>query len=138
MQSIVPVTRKHLAVIATVGFALVLSACSGGASPASTGQSGGTVTFAQEVGAPPTYIFPMEDGANSGNNNITYLQPLMWRPLYWFGHSNSQAPTINYSLSLAKPPVWSNGGKTVTMNLLHYLVQPPAWRVADKVQLVRL
>ncbi len=114
------IMRRHWLLGAAVGFALVLSACSGAASPKSTTQSGGTVTFAQQVGAPPTYIFPLEDGANSGNNNITYLQPLMWRPLYWFGHSNSQAPTINYSLSLAKPPVWSNGGKTATITLLPY------------------
>lgn len=89
------------------------------ASASSSG--GGTVTFAQQAGSTPTYIFPLEDGANSGNNNITYLQPLMWRPLYWFGHSNSDLPTINYSLSLAKAPVWSNGGRTVTINLVHYL-----------------
>lgn len=108
--------------MAAAAGAAVLASVSGQAvgRASSSSPSGGTVTFAQEVGSPPTYIFPIEDGANSGNNNITYLQPEMWRPLYWYGHSNSQLPTINYPLSLAKPPVWSNGGKTVTIKLLHY------------------
>ncbi|HEY6538576.1 MAG TPA: ABC transporter substrate-binding protein [Candidatus Dormibacteraeota bacterium] len=106
---------------ALFGLAISLSASVMTQASASGSKNGGTVTFAQEIGAPPTYIFPLEDGANSGNNNITYLQPLMWRPLFWFGHSNSDLPTINYSLSLAKAPTWSNGGRTVTVNLNHYL-----------------
>jgi len=105
---------------ATAALVVVASACGATAAKPVSRSSGGTVTFAEEIGAPPTYIFPIEDGANSGNNNITYLQPEMWRPLYWFGHANSQAPTINYSLSLAKAPVWSDGGKTATITLNHY------------------
>ena len=68
---------------------------------------------------PPTYIFPLYNGANSGNDNITYLQPLMWLPLYWFGHPDNAPATINYPLSMAAPPVYSNGGRTVTMKLKH-------------------
>jgi peptide/nickel transport system substrate-binding protein len=83
--------------------------------------SGGIITFAEQPGEPPTYIFPLYDGANSGNNNITYLQPLMWKPLYWFGHTQSSLPTINYTYSMADPPVFSDGGKTVTMTLKHYM-----------------
>jgi peptide/nickel transport system substrate-binding protein len=78
------------------------------------------VTFAEQPGSPPTYIFPLYDGANSGNNNITYLQPLMWLPLYWFGHSNTSAATVNYPLSMAYPPVFTNDDKTVTMKLKKY------------------
>src|SRR5579863_21048 len=83
--------------------------------------SGGVVTFAEQPGSPPTYIFPLYNGANSGNNNITYLQPQMWLPLYWFGHPTNSAATINYKLSMAEPPVFSNGGKTITMKLKHYV-----------------
>jgi peptide/nickel transport system substrate-binding protein len=114
------VFRKQSMLALAAGLAIMISACAATAARPVSRTSGGTVTFAQEVGAPPTYIFPLEDGANSGNNNITYLQPEMWRPLYWFGHSNSQLPTINYSLSMAKAPVWSNGGKTATITLLDY------------------
>ncbi len=98
----------------------VLAAC-GAPAPRGPAVPHGTVTFAEQPGSPPTYIFPLYDGAESGNNNITYLQPLMWRPLYWFGHPESTAPTINYTLSLANPPTFSNGGRTVTVTLKHYL-----------------
>jgi peptide/nickel transport system substrate-binding protein len=115
--------RRTLAVAAGLA-ALLLSACSGstGPGPSSGGkaQTGGIVTFAEQPGSPPTYIFPLYDGANSGNNNITYLQPLMWLPLYWFGHSNNEQATINYAASMAYPPVFSDGGRTVTMKLKNY------------------
>lgn len=115
------IVRKQWVWAAAAALAVVVSACGAAtvAKPAARA-SGGTVTFAEEVGSPPTYIFPLYDGANSGNNNITYLQPEFWRPLYWFGHSNSQLPTINYSLSLAKAPVWSNGGKTASITMRPY------------------
>jgi peptide/nickel transport system substrate-binding protein len=83
-------------------------------------QSGVTLTFAEQPGSPPTYIFPLYDGANSGNNNITYLQPLMWLPLYWFGHSDNPQATVNYPLSIANPAVFSNDNKTVTITLKKY------------------
>src|SRR5580693_4596154 len=85
--------RRALAMAAAVIAVLIASACSGSAgSTANSGkpQAGGIVTFAEQPGSPPTYIFPLYDGANSGNNNITYLQPLMWLPLYWFGHTNNE------------------------------------------------
>jgi peptide/nickel transport system substrate-binding protein len=115
--------RRILAAAAAVGLAtLVLSACSSSATSGHSGkaQTGGTVTFAEQPGSPPTYLFPLYDGENSGNNNITYLQPLMWLPLYWFGHSQNDQATINYPLSMAYPPVFSNGGETVTMKLKKY------------------
>ncbi len=83
--------------------------------------NGGKLTFAEQPGTAPTYIFPLYDGANSGNNNITYLQPLMWRPLYWFGHPDSPAATVNWSYSLAQRPVFSDGDKTITMKLKHFM-----------------
>ena len=105
--------------------ALLLAACSGsgGSGNGSAGgkaQSGGVVTFAEQPGSTPTYIFPLYNGANSGNDDITYLQPLMWLPLYWFGHPDNEQATIDYKLSMADPPVFSNGGRTVTMTLKNY------------------
>jgi peptide/nickel transport system substrate-binding protein len=128
------VIKRFAAGLAMIlGLALVLSACggSGGGGNGGGGSStthasqgkptnGGELTFAEQPGSPPTYIFPLYDGANSGNNNIVYLQPLMWRPLYWFGHPNSSAATINYGYSLAKPAVFSDDNKTITMTLKHY------------------
>jgi peptide/nickel transport system substrate-binding protein len=105
--------------------ALLLAACSGGGgsgtgSAGGKPQSGGVVTFAEQPGSTPTYIFPLYNGANSGNDDITYLQPLMWLPLYWFGHPDNEQATINYKLSMADPPVFSDGGRTVTMTLKNY------------------
>ncbi len=103
--------------------ALGLFGAAGGASGAAASRpqsSGGVMTFAEQPGSPPTYIFPLYDGANSGNNNITYLQPLMWLPLYWFGHNDSPDATVNEPLSIGYPPVFSNGNKTVTIKLKRY------------------
>jgi peptide/nickel transport system substrate-binding protein len=114
--------RRALAFAAVAVAALIVSACSSSGSTAHSAkaQSGGTVTFAEQPGSPPTYIFPLYTGANGGNNNVTYLQPLMWLPLYWLGHPDSAQATINYQLSMANPPVFSNGDKTITMTLKNY------------------
>jgi peptide/nickel transport system substrate-binding protein len=115
--------RRLLAAAVAVAGVLVAAACtssSGGSNSSGKPQTGGTVTFAEQPGSTPTYIFPLYNGANSQNANITYLQPLMWLPLYWFGHSNNDQATINYPESMANPPVFSNGGKTVTMTLKKY------------------
>jgi peptide/nickel transport system substrate-binding protein len=111
--------------LAAVGLALaVLMAAetqTPGAVPAvPVSASSTTVTFAEQIDTPPSYIFPLYPGDASGNNNITFFQPLMWRPLYWFGHPNSSAPTVDYPLSLAYPPVFSPNGKTVIINLRKY------------------
>ncbi len=120
--------RRLVAGVAVLGGAVLLAAC--GTSPStprpspvarSASGSGGTVTFANQIGAPPTYIFPMYPIQDAQNSDITYFQPLLWRPLYWFGHEGTAAPTINYRLSLGYPPVLSNHGRTVTVRLRHYL-----------------
>jgi peptide/nickel transport system substrate-binding protein len=123
METGVKMRRRRQTFAAAIGLAaLLLSACSAstGSNAGGKPESGGIITFAEQPGSPPTYIFPLYDGANSGNNNITYLQPLMWLPLYWFGHSNNSQATINYPESMAYPPVFSDGGRTVTMKLKHY------------------
>lgn len=113
--------RASIAAAAVATAALMVSACSGSANSGSGKPvSGGTVTLAEGPGSPPTYIFPLYNGANSGNNNITLLQPLMWLPLYWFGHPNNDQATINYQLSMANPPQFSADGKTITMTLKSY------------------
>ena len=39
----------------------------------------------------------------------------MWRPLYWT--VNGTVPEIEPSMSIANPPVYSNGNKTVTISM---------------------
>ncbi len=78
---------------------------------------GGTVYWAEAPAATPNYIFPFASLAYFSVANLTQFQYLMYRPLYWFGQVTSPAPTVNYDLSLAAAPVWSNSNKTVTINL---------------------
>jgi peptide/nickel transport system substrate-binding protein len=109
--------------VATVAV-LTLAACGssgGGTSSTSTGgsaQQGGTAYWAEATQAVPNYIFPFASLQFFSVANLSQFQILMYRPLYWFGKGNT--PNINYSLSLGKPPVYSNGGKTVKVTLKPY------------------
>ncbi len=93
----------------------VASGFAGIPAPAAKHVPGGTVTFGMAAGATPTYIFPIVPGAQSSVYTISYFQSLFWRPLWWtpVGH----ALDVNYPLSLAKKPIFSNGNKTVTINM---------------------
>ncbi len=94
----------------------LLAAPTTGASPTkSASANGGTVTFAEEPGAAPVYIFPLYPLADYSNNNTAELQTLLYEPLYWFGKGNTL--NINEQLSMASPPVYSDNNTTVTINL---------------------
>jgi peptide/nickel transport system substrate-binding protein len=80
--------------------------------------SGGTASFAELPGTPPNYIFPLEQLQYYAFNNIEFLQYLLWRPLYMYGVGTS--PVLNQPLSLAYPPVFTNGDATVTITLKPY------------------
>ena len=94
-------------------FALGLAAC-GGNSSVSTSNNG-VVTFAEQPGANPDYIFPLANGSNLLTVNVQQFQYMMYRPLYWFG-DNGQ-PVLNSGLSLADPPVYSKGNTVVTIKM---------------------
>ena len=102
---------------------IALGACSSSSSStpsaAATPVSGGTATFAEQPDITPNYIFPFTCSAYISVSNLNLFQYLMYRPLYWFG-TGSQ-PTVNTTKSLANLPVWSNGGKTVTITLKHFM-----------------
>ncbi len=78
-------------------------------------QHAGTVTWAERPGLGPTWILPLVTAVADGVNNVTEFEYEMWRPLYWFG--NGVEPTELAAMSLASPPVWSDGDKTVTITL---------------------
>jgi peptide/nickel transport system substrate-binding protein len=101
--------------------AMALAACTSTSSSApttGTPQSGGTATFAEQPADTPNYIFPFTSSAYISVSNLNLFQYLMYRPLYWFG--NGSQPTVNKTKSLANLPVWSNGGKTVTITLKNF------------------
>ena len=106
-----------------VASVIALGACSSSSSSSSsatgTPVSGGTATFAELPADTPNYIFPFTSSAYISVSNLNLFQYLLYRPLYWFGTGNQ--PTVNAIKSLANVPVWSNGGKTVTITLKHFM-----------------
>jgi len=125
----IPRRARTLAVCAVAG-ALGLAACSGAGSsgsvssvsgafgsvpPAGGTPHAGTITWAESPGWAPTWIFPVTPSADTTGGTILHFQEESWRPLYWF--PNGVAPTLVPSMSLAYPPAYSNGDKTVTVRL---------------------
>jgi peptide/nickel transport system substrate-binding protein len=107
-----------VAVVAAL--ALGAAGCgSSSSSPASTAGAkvkGGTVTWAELPSTAPNYIFPFMTLAYFSVANSQDFQYQMYRPLYWFGGNNT-SPTVDYALSPANAPVYTNGGKTIVINL---------------------
>lgn len=122
-----PVT---LLAVGAVAAAMGLAACSkaapsgsvnstsgafGSVPPASGTAHAGTLTWAESPGTAPTWILPVTPGANYSTGTINTFQYEMWRPLYWYG--NGVRPVEVPSMSLANPPVYSDGDKTVTVRM---------------------
>ncbi|MCL1898605.1 MAG: ABC transporter substrate-binding protein [Micrococcales bacterium] len=116
-------TRSLLAAVAITG-TMVLAACGGGSDPKdpSASPSSGSQTAAGEPvsGGHATYAIPYAQSwmlpiwnVGTGIGNFCTLQS--WQPLYWFG--NDGAAQVNYDLSVAEEPVFSDDGKTVTIKL---------------------
>jgi peptide/nickel transport system substrate-binding protein len=113
-------TRRLAAVAAVAVAAMVAAGCSSSSSSAPPAggqpQKGGTATVAFLTGSVPNWIFPFVPIAYYSVYNSSQFQDMMYRPLYMFGN-NGQATTVNYPISPANAPVYSNGGKTVTINM---------------------
>ncbi len=127
--------RALTALVLVVIAVLALSACggSGGSSgggvtgsltspgqygklpPPGTPTHGGTITYGQLNGLTPNYIFPIVPSGNASTYTEQWQQ-IMWLPLYNnFAYGSS--PGVNYKLSVGKKPVFSDGDKTVTIQL---------------------
>jgi peptide/nickel transport system substrate-binding protein len=119
-----------LAALALVGMT-VLTACSSTTftgqaaakgygdipAPAATKLSGGTVTFGMAAGDTPTYILPIIPGADASVYTGGLFQEMMYRPLWWTPDGNTLA--VDYGDSIGEKPVFSDGDKTITINLNH-------------------
>jgi peptide/nickel transport system substrate-binding protein len=118
---------RFLAAAGAAGAAqLLASAGVGAAAPApGTPLRGGTAVFAEAPGFPPVVIFPFSPGRLFGLRNVTEFQPLMFRPLYFFGSEGK--PQVDYSSSIGEPPEWSADGRTVTVT-----VKPWAWADGER------
>ncbi len=80
--------------------------------PQGTPVKGGTITQGQLTGQTPTYIFPITPGAQSSSGTFSFLSEL-FMPLY-AGPSGAE-PKVEYPLSAANAPKFSDGNKTVTI-----------------------
>lgn len=105
--------RRHQLAAALGLVAALVSASCGSSTPAKT-----TATFAEEPGLPPNYILPLAGAANFTAPNVSQFQPLLYRPLYWFGSNGKVAP--DDALSIANPPQYAADGKSVTVTLKNY------------------
>jgi len=118
--------KLRLGAVAAVGVvSLVAAACSSsggsgsGSNSASSGVpiKGGTATVALPAGVTNNWIFPFYAITNSSVYNSNQFQWMFYRPLYMFGNNTNTNVTINYPLSPANPPEYTNGGKTVVINM---------------------
>jgi peptide/nickel transport system substrate-binding protein len=109
---------RRAAVAALAAAVVAVAGCTGSPAPTSKGKPavGGTVTMGIQAGTQPNYIFPFRSLTYFSVYNAQYFQYLMYRPLYVFG-DNGMSVTVNYPLSPADAPVYSNGGKTVVISL---------------------
>jgi peptide/nickel transport system substrate-binding protein len=119
------ITRVAVAGAAAL-LAVAIAACSNSSGSGSSGGSptaaatgakvaGGTVTYGLKPQVTLSYIFPFTSIANVSSYTVNQFQWLMYRPLYVFGN-NGQSIQVNYPISPANAPVYSDGGKTVTIN----------------------
>src|SRR6204780_4672878 len=117
-------TKLRLLVsVATVGGAMTIGLIAptvGGAASASNASN--TITFAEGPGAAPNYIFPYLGCQYFSVATLSQFQEMTYRPLYWFGTPGSSA--VDYGLSPAKAPVFSNANKTITIDM-------KGWKFAD-------
>ncbi|HLN06041.1 MAG TPA: ABC transporter substrate-binding protein [Acidimicrobiales bacterium] len=113
---------------AVISAAFVLAACGSSTTPPASSSTstttktmveipGGTMTIAEAAAGGPNYIFPMMGGAYFSVANFQLIY-LLFRPLYFPGVGNT--PALNPGLSVAQFPVYSNGGKTVTVQMKGY------------------
>jgi peptide/nickel transport system substrate-binding protein len=115
--------RRRMAGVAALAAAAVLAVgCSSSGAPPSSGSGkpvkGGTATISLSAPAVTlSWIFPFYSITNASVYNGEQFQWLMYRPLYMFGNNTNDNVAINYPLSPASQPVYSNGGKTVVVNM---------------------
>ena len=68
-------------------------------------------------GAGANMIFPFQTTQYYSVTNYSDFLQQFTLPLYQFGGNSNTSISVNYPLSPANAPVYSNGGKTVVINL---------------------
>ena len=113
---------RRVAVTSAVLTVAFIAGCSSGSSSGTSSsgkpQNGGTVTFALPPGTTPTWIFPFVNSSQGTIVNYNQWDLQMWRSLYYMGTPTS--PGIDYSVSLAYPPTYSDNNTVVTVHMRPY------------------
>jgi peptide/nickel transport system substrate-binding protein len=110
-------------VVAAIALGLTLGSSNGNGSTTTTSpNTSNTITFAEAPGAAPNYIFPYLGCQYFSVATLSQFQEMTYRPLYWFGTPGSSA--VDYSLSTATQPVFTNDNKTITIHM-------KGWKFAD-------
>src|SRR3984957_19800788 len=79
-----------------------------------------TIGYALQPGAAPNWILPLITAEDNSVYNVLTFEWQSWRPLYFAPQGST--PTVDTALSPVNAPVWSNGGKTMTIT-----VKPWKW-----------
>jgi len=85
-------------------------------------QSATPLRVAEQPGARPNFIFPLNSCATSSTTNVQQFQSVQFRPLYFYGAGSSSI--LSPLLSIANTPVLSRDQKTVSILLKN-------WRFAN-------
>jgi peptide/nickel transport system substrate-binding protein len=115
--------RRGIGVAGVAGIAaagLLAAGCgsSSSSSPSSTTTVKGAAATLENInGTGANCIFPFQGTQCYSVTNYEDFQYLMVRPLYMFGGNSSTSISVDYADSPASAPVYSNGGKTVVINL---------------------
>jgi peptide/nickel transport system substrate-binding protein len=80
---------------------------------ASGTENAGTITWAEQPGDGPSWIFPI---TASGQNSVFNLYTFVWemfRPTYWTIYGVT--PTLDQQMSLANAPIYTDGDRVVSI-----------------------
>jgi peptide/nickel transport system substrate-binding protein len=113
--------KLRVAGVAAVAATALLAAGCGSSSTtppsSSTAVTGAVATVPNIAGAGANCIYPFTGTQCYSVTNYEDFEYLMVRPLYMFGGNSNTSITVDYALSPADAPTYSNGGKTVVINL---------------------
>jgi peptide/nickel transport system substrate-binding protein len=110
-------------VAAVAATALLAAGCGSSSSNNSNNSSssgtvkGAVATLSNLNGAGANCILPFEGTQCYSVENYDDFMNLMTLPLFQFGGNSSTSIAVNYPLSPASAPVYTDGGKTVTIQL---------------------
>ncbi|MCO5969130.1 peptide ABC transporter substrate-binding protein [Actinoallomurus soli] len=116
-----PATARTPLAVLGVAATLLVAGCSSGSgqggssATGGTPQQGGSVTFALPPNATPNWIFPLGTPGHLAGYNSAIRQNV-FLPLYAYNGSSGTV-AMDEKAGAAKAPVYSNGGKTVTITL---------------------